>query len=136
MVPSRTLHRMQPRRWCPVPNAVDSPHRINFASYKLRILQEADLYTESGQMGAFLRRESLNYSNLQTWHRQLDLGQLAGLTPKKRGRKEDPIAKENARLKREVDKLKAKLEKAETIIDVQKKLSKLLGLSLSEDVLK
>jgi len=87
-------------------------------------------------MGAFLRREGLNYSNLQTWHRQLDLGQLAGLTPKKRGRKEDPIAKENARLKREVDKLKAKLEKAETIIDVQKKLSKLLGLSLSEDVLK
>jgi transposase len=106
------------------------------ASYKLRILQEADLYTESGQMGAFLRREGLYYSNLQTWRRQLDLGQLAGLTPKKRGRKEDPIAKENARLNREVDKLKAKLEKAETIIDVQKKLSKLLGLSLSEDVLK
>ena len=46
------------------------------------------------------------------------------------------MARENARLKRENEKLMAKLEKAEIIIDVQKKLSKLLGLSLPEDVSK
>ena len=106
------------------------------ASYKLRMLQEADLYTESGQIGAFLRRKGLYYSNLRTWRRQRDQGQLAGLTPKKRGRKEDPVARQNARLKREVETLKAKLEKAETIIDVQKKLSELLGLCLPKDALK
>ena len=113
---------------------VPHPKRRRYtASYKLRILQEADACAESGQIGALLRREGLYYSNLRTWRRQRDKGQLAGLTPKKRGPKEDPVKKENARLKREVDRLKARLDKAETIIDVQKKLSKLLGVSLPED---
>jgi len=113
---------------------VPRPKRRRFtATYKLRILQEADACAESGQIGALLRREGLYYSNLRTWRRQLNRGQLAGLTPKKRGRKEDPVARENARLKRENEKLKARLDKAETIIDVQKKLSKLLGVSLPED---
>lgn len=103
------------------------------ASYKLRMLQEADACTESGQIGALLRREGLYFSNLRTWRRQRDHGQLAALSPKKRGRKEDPVARENARLKREVEQLTVKLEKAEMIIDVQKKLSKLLGVSLPED---
>ena len=116
---------------------VPRPKRRRFtASYKLQILQEADWCTETGQIGALLRREGLYYSNLRTWRRQHDLGQLAGLTPKKRGPKENPVARENARLKREVEKLKAKVEQAETIIDVQKKLSKLLGLSLPEDAKK
>ena len=113
---------------------IPRPKRRRFtASYKLRILQEADACAGSGQIGALLRREGLYYSNLRTWRRQLNRGQLAGLTPKKRGPKEDPVARENARLKREVEKLKARLDKAETIIDVQKKLSQLLGVSLPED---
>ncbi len=119
------------------PQVVPGSKRRRFtASYKLQILQEADLYTESGQIGALLRREGLYYSNLRAWRRQRDQGQLAALTPKKRGRKEDPVSREIARLKRENEKLTEKLEKAEIIIDVQKKLSKLLGLSLPEDVSK
>lgn len=116
---------------------VPRPQRRRFtAGYKLRILQEADSWAESGQIGALLRREGLYYSNLRTWRRQRDLGQLAGLTPKKRGPKEDPVARENARLKRENEQLKAKLEQAETIMEVQKKLSKLLGLSRPEEAKK
>ena len=84
------------------------------------MLQEADSCTEPGQIGALLRDEGLYYSNLRTWRRQRETGQLAALFPKKRGRKEDPMARENARLKRENEKLKAKLDKAEIIIDVQK----------------
>ena len=110
-----------------------SKRRQFTARYKLRILQEADACAGSGQIGALLRREGLYYSNLQTWRRQLNQGQLSGLSPKKRGPKEDPVARENARLKREVEKLKARLERAETIIDVQKKLSQILGVSLPED---
>ena len=103
------------------------------ASYKLRVLQQADACAGNGGVGALLRREGLYYSNLCTWRRQRDQGQLAGLRPKKRGRKTDPVARENARLKREVEHLKARLDQAETIIDVQKKLSKLLGVSLPQD---
>ncbi len=36
----------------------------------------------------------------------------------------------NYRIERENDRLKRRLEEAETIIDFQKKLSKLLGISL------
>ena len=105
----------------PVTQVVPRPQRRRFtASYKLRMLQEADSCTEPGQIGALLRGEGLYYSNLRTWRRQRETGQLAALSPKKRGRKEDPMARENARLKRENEKLKAKLDKAEIIIDVQK----------------
>ena len=65
---------------------VPRPKRRRFtASYKLRIVQEADACAESGQIGALLRREGLYYSNLRTWRRQRDRGQLVGLSPKKTG---------------------------------------------------
>jgi hypothetical protein len=56
---------------------------------------------------------------------------MAGLTPKHRGRKvapEAPWIAENERLKQENQRLTAKLRQAETIIEVQKKLSEILGL--------
>lgn len=99
------------------------------AAYKQRILKEVDQCSEPGQIGAILRREGLYSSNLSCWRRQREQGQLAGLTPKKRGRKADPTGQQLARLKRENERLKAKLDQAETIIEVQKKLSELLGLS-------
>lgn len=99
------------------------------AAYKLRILEEADRCTEPGQIGALLRREGLYSSNLVTWRRQRRQGQLKALTPKKRGPKPDPREKEIAELRREKERLERRLEKAETIIAFQKKLSHLLGLS-------
>jgi transposase-like protein len=99
------------------------------AEFKRRILQEADACSESGEVGALLRREGLYASHLNTWRRQRQQGELAGLTPAKRGRKVDAQAVELAQLKRENERLQAQLERAELIIDVQKKLSRLLGQS-------
>lgn len=102
------------------------------AKYKLQILQEADACTEPGQLGAFLRSKGLYSSNLTTWHRQREEGLLDALSPKKRGRKEkekNPLAQKVAELERENARLKRKLKKAETIIDVQKKISEILGIS-------
>ena len=103
------------------------------AEYKLRILREADRCTEPGQLGALLRREGLYSSHLNTWRQQRDEGTLVGLTPKRRGRKampDAPLIAENERLKRETQRLAAKLRQAETIIEVQKKLSEILGIPL------
>jgi transposase-like protein len=103
------------------------------AEYKLRILHEADRSTASGQLGGLLRREGLYSSLLSTWRQQRDAGTLAGLTPKRRGRKANPDAPliaENQRLTRETQRLAAKLRQAETIIDIQKKLSEMLGIPL------
>ena len=121
-------------RRMPDPAVLEKPVRRRFlVEYKLRILQEADRCTASGQLGALLRREGLYSSLLSTWRRQRDEGTLAGLTPKRRGRKANPDAPliaENERLKRETQRLAAKLRQAETIIEVQKKLAEILGIPL------
>ena len=103
------------------------------AEYKLRILREADRRPEPGQLGALLRREGLYSSHLTNWRQHRDEGTLAGLTPKRRGRKANPDAPliaENERLKRETRRLAEKLRQAEAIMDIQKKLSEILGIPL------
>jgi transposase-like protein len=103
------------------------------AEYKIRIVREADRCTEPGQLGALLRREGLYSSHLSTWRQQREEGTLAGLAPKRRGPKPNPDAPliaENERLKRENQRLTAKLRQAEAIIEVQKKLSEVLGIPL------
>lgn len=106
--------------------------RIYTAEYKLRILQETDTCSE-GQIGAILRREGLYSSHLTTWRRQRQAGQLAALTDNKRGRKplpENPLNAEVERLRRENQRLSHRLEQAELIIDIQKKASAILNITL------
>ena len=108
------------------------PVRRRFtAEYKLRILQEADR-SAPGELGALLRREGLYSSHLSKWRRQRQAGQLAGLRPKKRGRKVDAQAQELARLERENARLQAQLERAGLIIEAQKKLLVLLNQPILE----
>ena len=115
----------------PNPEVLETPVRRSFtAEYKLRILQEADQCTGPGQLGALLRREALYSSHLSTWRRQRDAGSLSALAAKKRGRKAkavDPLVQENQQLRRENERLRGELKKANTIIEVQKKLSEVLG---------
>ncbi len=117
----------------PDPEVAEKKSRRRFsAKYKLRILQEADDCTQPGQLGALLRRQGLYSSNLTTWKKQREQGMLTGLAPKKRGCKNKPInplADQVARLEKENRKLRVKLKHAETIIDVQKKVSQMLGIS-------
>ena len=110
----------------PATEVTSKAKRRSFTTaYKLQILQEADRCRQQGQLGALLRREGLYSSHLTTWRRQRDRGELG---TKKRGKPADPQAQEIARLKRQNARLQAKLEQAETIIAVQKKLCDLLGL--------
>ena len=114
------------------PEVVEKKRRRKFtAKYKLRILEEADACTQAGQMGALLRREGLYSSNLTYWRRQRDKGIFQALRPKKRGRKQieiNPLKQRVALLEREKQKLKHKLQQAEKIIEVQKKISEILGI--------
>ncbi|MBD1870055.1 transposase [Cyanobacteria bacterium FACHB-471] len=106
--------------------------RIYTAEYKLRILQETDTCSE-GQIGAILRREGLYSSHLTTWRRQRQAGQLAALTANKRGRKptpENPLSAQVERLRRENERLSQRLQQAELIIDIQKKASAILNITL------
>lgn len=109
--------------------------RIYSAQYKLRILQETDSCSE-GQIGAILRREGLYSSHLTPWRRQRQTGQLAALTDNKRGRKptpENPLSAEVERLRRENERLSQRLQQAELIIDIQKKASAILNITLERN---
>lgn len=98
------------------------------AQQKLKILKETD-ELEPGELGAFLRRRGLYSSHISTWRKQREEGLLASLAPKKRGcPPKPPEARRVTELEREIGQLRKKLERAETIIDVQKKLCELLGL--------
>ena len=116
----------------------ERPKRRAFtAEYKLRIVREADEALASGGeslVGALLRREGLYSSYLTAWRRERDEGELAGLTAKKRGRKpqRNPLADEVAKLQRELGRVKQELDKANTVIDVQRKVAALLGEALPE----
>jgi transposase len=103
------------------------------AEYKRKVLHEADACTESGQVGALLRREGLYSSHLTTWRQARERGELEGLAPKKRGPKAqepNPLARELAAKEREIARLKAENAKLQIICDVQKKVSLLLGVTL------
>jgi transposase-like protein len=114
----------------PDPEVVPRAKRRRFsAAYKLRILQEVDGATQHGEIGVLLRREGLYSSHLSKWRQQRDAGRL---TDKKRGSRAAPQEKELARLRRENKRLRRELEKAELIIDVQKKLSQVLGLTMPD----
>ena len=121
----------------PDPEVREKAVRRRFtAAYKLRILQEAASCKKKGQLGALLRREGLYSSNLATWKRQMEQGTLEALSPKKRGRKAkepDPSARRIAELERENARLQKKLRQAETIIEVQKKISEILHVPLNEN---
>jgi transposase-like protein len=120
----------------PGPEVLEKPQRRRFtAEYKARILREAESCPEGAQ-GQLLRREGLYSSHLITWRRQRDEGALTALEPKKRGRKakrRDPLVVENEQLRRELAKVRHRLEQAEVIIEVQKKVSQILGIPLNAD---
>ncbi len=106
--------------------------RRNFSpAQKRRILEEADRCTKPGEVGALMRREGIYSSSLSSWRRQREAGDLAALAPQRRGPKVDPNRAESlriAQLTRERDLLQSRLQKALLVIDVQKKLSALLGI--------
>ena len=115
------------------PEVNEKPERRHFdTAYKLRILEEADRCSEVGQVGELLRREGLYSSHLTNWRHLRDKGSLQSLGPKRRGRKakcNDATTQELDRLRRDNQGLAERLRQAETIIEVQKKVSEILGLT-------
>lgn len=126
----------------PDPEVLAKPKRRRFtAAYKARMVEEAQRCTESGQIGALLRREGLYSSALTQWRRQYQAGALGALQDDQRGRKRTRDARDQQleRLQRDNERLNQKLRQAELIIEIQKKVAAMLGNPIetppnSEDV--
>ena len=115
------------------PEVSDRPkHRRFSAEYKLKILEQADACKNPGEIGALLRREGLYTSHLSMWRHKRQEGSLSGLADNKRGRKARPVDAQVKKLLKEKAKLEERLKRAELIIDVQKKVSEMLGIPLKE----
>lgn len=120
-----------------VPSAAvpEKPKRRSFTpEFKARIVEEADVCTEPGEIGALLRREGLYSSHLVGWRREYRSGALKGLASRRRGPKgKDALALEKEALELKVARLQHRLQQAEAIIEAQKKLSEILGVPLEAD---
>lgn len=116
----------------PESEVVSHARRRKFTrDYKLKVLKEADRCRKPGEIGALLRREGLYSSHLTSWRSARERGELGPRAARSRGRKADPdraLKARNAEQESEIERLRTKLEKAEAIIAVQKKLSTLLDL--------
>lgn len=108
-----------------------SSRRRFSASYKARIVREAGACREHGELGTLLRREGLYSSHLANWRREYRKGAESALADDKRGRKStrNPLANENEKLRRELERTEKKLKQAELIIEFQKNLCEILGIS-------
>ena len=106
------------------------------AAEKLRVIEAAEHCTKPGELSALLRREGLYSSHLAAWRAARRRGELAGLAPRARGPKPRPVDPRDRKLAeqaREIARLQARLERAEGLIEVQKKVSQLLGIPLDSD---
>jgi transposase-like protein len=118
----------------PDAQVLEKPRRRRFtAEYKLRILEEADGAASPGEIGLLLRREGLHSSHLTNWRNARRKGSLAQLS-RKRGRKAKttPEQKKIEQLEKKVRRLEDDLDKAQTILEVQGKVARLLGLPPSD----
>ena len=105
--------------------------RVFTAKYKAKVLRQADACAgKRGALGALLRREGLYSSHLTAWRKEV----RAALEAKRRGPKPKvtPEGREVAELQRQVERLTRRAERAEAMVEIQKKLSQLLGMQLPE----
>jgi transposase len=116
------------------PEVPEKAQRRKFsAEDKRRILDEADRAAGHGGIGAVLRREGIYSSSLYSWRKERDAAVHKAFSQKRGPQpKRNPLAGENEKLRRQNRKLQEDLEKAHIVIDVQKKVAKLLGYPLAE----
>lgn len=139
---SKTRRAGSPERSAGLPAGSNEPdpevdahptRRVFTAEYKLRIVREADVCREVGEVGALLRREGLYSSLLTVWRRELRLYGVEGMAAKRRG--PEPKAKLQEReieLEQKLRKLELKVAQQAAIIEFQKKVHELLGIPLKQ----
>lgn len=116
--------------------AASASRRRFTAEYKLKILKEAEECKKTGMIGALLRREGLYSSRLSDWKNARARGELEALSPRKRGRKPivvDPKDQRIAKLEGQLRKAEARAERAEALVELQKKIASLLGQPIKDD---
>lgn len=90
------------------------------AAHKARILAEYESLDKAGK-GALLRREGIYSSLISAWRLQRDQGALHALAKPAGRPQSDPVGRENARLRKDNERLRVELDRARRVIEVQGK---------------
>ena len=102
------------------------------AAEKARILAEYESLGKADK-GALLRREGIYSSTLHAWRKERDVAVHKAFSQKRGPQtRRNPLAGENEKLRRQNQRLREELEKAHIVIDVPKKVAKLLGRPIPE----
>src|SRR3989442_771374 len=126
-----TVSPVEPAPRVPDPEVPAKVERRRFSvEYRLRIVKQADACKKPGELGALLRREGLYSSLLTNWRRQREHCALVSLRARKRGPTSRPIDPFVKQLEAENARLQRKLQRADTIITLQKKVAEILGIPL------
>lgn len=116
----------------------ERPKRRQFTTdYKLKILAEAEACKGTAQVAAMLRREGLYHSSLALWRAAKAAGELNALEPgkpKKATKTVNPLEAENKQLKKEKKALECRLKRADLLLEIQKKASELMGITLASQL--
>ena len=116
----------------PDPEVPATVQRRRFsAEYRLRILTQADACKKPGEVGALLRREGQYSSLLTNWRRQREAGALREMRGRRRGPTPRPVDPRVKQLEAENRRLQRKLQRAETIMTLPKKVAEILGIPLT-----
>ncbi len=102
-------------------------------AFKLRLIEEADQCKAPGELGALLRREGIFFSTLAEFRKQKARGTLDA---KNNPTETKPLVSprtlnELAASQREVRRLRRELDCATALLDLQKKVSEILALTLA-----
>lgn len=129
-------HQPKPSQPQPEVEVTAKPKRRRFtAEYKRQILEKADACTKPGELGALLRREGLYSSHLADWRRARKLLERTGLQPRRPGRpkKVDIRDQRIDELEKRLAKERARRERAEALVELQKKMAQLFGEQLETE---
>lgn len=111
------------------PEVRDRPKRRRYTdSYKRKVVEHVSELRKlnSGEIGSYLRQEGLYFSMVRKWEKTLSEKSEKENKPGRKLKSRDDLQEENIRLKRELKRTKKKLAKSELIIDIQKKISKIM----------
>lgn len=115
----------------PDPQVIQKPTRRRFtAADKLRILKEADACHKPGELGALLRREGLYSSSLHNFRQQRAQGKLKSKNPEQEVTQRKAKQADRQRQARKVTQMQKQIQQLTGLLELQKKLSDLLGLHL------
>jgi len=113
----------------PDPEVPDRPKRRRYTeSYKRKVIKDVSELRKqnNGNIGIYLRGEGIYFSMVRKWEKKFAEGSGDGKKPGVKQKSREELQDEIIGLRKELKQTKKNLAKSELIIEIQKKISKIM----------